>query len=92
MAFGGRYRLLGLLGLPIPHLIGAPPTDRSAVLPPPDLLATSLAASLVVGAIFWTTLGVSAGWLSTRVSGVGYQRGYEVEEKSLTRSALTADG
>jgi len=78
MAFGGRYRLLGLLGLPIPHLIGAPRPEIVGGPSPPELAAHFAAASLVVGAVFWATLGVSAGWLSTHVSGVGYQRGYEV--------------
>jgi cobalt transporter subunit CbtA len=77
LAFGGRYRLLGLLVLPIPHLFGAPRSELVGGSPPPELAAHFAAASLVVGAIFWTTLGASAGWLSARVSNATSWRGHE---------------
>jgi cobalt transporter subunit CbtA len=42
LAFGGRYRLLGLLALPIPHLIGAPRPELVDGSPPPNSRRTSL--------------------------------------------------
>jgi cobalt transporter subunit CbtA len=68
LAFGGRRAWLGLLLLPLPHLIGAPRPDGHGGMVPAELAAQFVAASLVTSAIFWAVLGSAAGWLAARLA------------------------
>ena len=60
----------GLVVIAVPHLIGAPHSGSGAGSAPPELAAAFAARSLVIGAIFWSVLGWSAGALYARLGRV----------------------
>lgn len=68
LAFGGHWwlRILGVLLLPLPHLVGAPQPEVHASLVPAALSEHFVYASLLVNALFWTALGLISAWLFTR--------------------------
>jgi cobalt transporter subunit CbtA len=68
LAFGGQWwlRLLGLLLLPLPHLLGAPQPEIHESLAPAALSQHFIHASLLVNALFWAALGLISAWLFTR--------------------------
>lgn len=68
LAFGDRWwlRILGLLLLPLPHLVGAPQPEVHESLAPAALSEHFIYASLLVNALFWATLGLISAWLFSR--------------------------
>lgn len=66
--------LAGVVLATLPHLVGAPhaPMQRSAV--PPALVHDFATAALLVGAVFWLTLGAASGALSKVMEGVRIAR------------------
>ena len=68
LAFGGQWwlRLLGLLLLPLPHLVGAPQPEVHESLAPEALSQHFIVTSLLVNALFWTALGLISAWLFNR--------------------------
>ena len=58
-------RLLGIVCIVLPHAIGAPAGPGDTVVPP-ELTAKFTTACLVAAALFWTTLGLTGGFLSSR--------------------------
>ncbi len=65
IVFGARATLkgLGAILLVAPHVIGAPHTEQFAGTVPAELAAEFVMASLLASALFWTTLGGTAGYL-----------------------------
>lgn len=63
LAFAGRreLRLLGIIVLAIPHVVGAPHVDISGAPTPPALIEEFIVASLVTSAAFWLVLGGVSG-------------------------------
>lgn len=68
LAFGDRWwlRILGLLLLPLPHLVGAPQPEVHESLVPPALSQHFILASLLANALFWAALGLISAWLFKR--------------------------
>ena len=68
LAFGGQWwlRILGLLLLPLPYLIGAPQPEVHESLAPAALSQHFIYASLLVNAVFWAALGLISAWLFSR--------------------------
>lgn len=68
LAFGGQWwlRLLGLLLLPLPHLVGAPQPEVHESLVPTALSQHFIVTSLLVNALFWAALGLISAWLFGR--------------------------
>jgi cobalt transporter subunit CbtA len=63
----GAVRLLGIVAIAAPHLIGAPhPPPGSGALPA-EIAAEFVAASLGTAALFWLVLGSGVGWLYARL-------------------------
>jgi cobalt transporter subunit CbtA len=61
------WKVLGVIVVAAPHLIGAPhPHDTGGV--PAELAAQFVAASLVAAAVFWVVLGALSGWLHRRLA------------------------
>lgn len=54
------WRLVGIVALILPHLVGAPTPERFGGGAPPELTARFAATSIAVSAIFWALLG----WLT----------------------------
>ncbi|MCY1529338.1 cobalt transporter subunit CbtA (proposed) [compost metagenome] len=68
LAFGRHWwlRVLGLVLLPIPHLIGAPHPEVHESLAPAALSNQFIYASLLINALFWAALGLVSAWFFTR--------------------------
>lgn len=68
LAFGSNWvlRILGVVILAIPHVIGAPQPDVHESLAPEALEHQFIIASLVTNALFWSALGLAAAWLYGR--------------------------
>src|SRR3990167_4047456 len=68
LAFAGQWwlRLLGLLLLPLPYLVGAPQPEVHQSLVPTALSQHFIVTSLLVNALFWAALGLISAWLFTR--------------------------
>nr|WP_298142156.1 CbtA family protein [uncultured Pseudomonas sp.] len=68
LAFGGQWwlRILGLLLLPLPYLVGAPQPEVHESLAPAALSQHFILASLLVNAVFWAALGLISAWLFSR--------------------------
>lgn len=67
----GRSTALWIGGLALvllPHLVGAPHPEAYASTAPAELAAHFAAASLVVSAVFWATLGFASGSVYERLS------------------------
>lgn len=60
-------KVLGALGIATPHIVGAPHPESHESAVPAALAADFAAATMVSMALFWIVLGVSAGWLLSRV-------------------------
>lgn len=61
------WKVLGLVALIAPHVIGAPHPDGAGPVPA-ELAAEFVAASLVTAAVFWLVLGGLSGWLHRRLA------------------------
>ena len=64
----GRWKALGALLLPLPHLVGGisqPPLSAGG--PPEALISDFRLAVLVSGALFWAVLGSGCGWMWRRL-------------------------
>ncbi|WP_263139784.1 CbtA family protein [Pseudomonas sp. RIT-PI-AD] len=70
LTFGRSWglRILGLVLLAIPHLIGAPQPDVHESLAPEHLERQFVFASLATNALFWLALGLISVWLFRRPS------------------------
>ncbi len=70
IAFGRHWalRVIGIVVLAIPHVIGAPQPDVHSSLAPEALGHEFIAASLITNAAFWMVLGWAAAWLYQRHS------------------------
>lgn len=67
LAYGfGQTRLIGIVLLAIPHIIGAPHQASFTGLLPPELASQHAARSLGVGLVAWVTLGLCGRWLLDR--------------------------
>ena len=68
LAFGGQWwlRLLGVLLLPLPHLVGAPQPETHESLAPAALSEHFIYVSLLANALFWAALGLVSAWLFSR--------------------------
>ena len=68
LAFARHWtlRIVGLLVLAIPHLIGAPQPEVHASLAPAALEHEFILASLLTNALFWAALGLAAAWFYSR--------------------------
>ena len=68
LAFGGQWwlRLLGVLLLPLPHLLGAPQPEIHESLAPATLSEHFIYVSLLANALFWAALGLISAWLFNR--------------------------
>ncbi|MBM7059490.1 CbtA family protein [Pseudomonas sp. UL073] len=69
LAFGRHWalRVLGVLLLPLPHLIGAPHPEVHESLAPAALGQEFIYASLLTNALFWAALGLISAWLFGRL-------------------------
>ncbi len=65
---GWPMRIIGIMLLALPHVIGAPHPDAIGGAVPPELAGHFVAASLVTAAIFWAMLGWISGTLFERFS------------------------
>lgn len=68
LAFGKPVilKILAVILLSLPHIIGAPEPNAIGGTVPAELNAAFAAASLGVAAIFWVTLGAISGWFYGR--------------------------
>ncbi|HEX2115429.1 MAG TPA: CbtA family protein [Alphaproteobacteria bacterium] len=66
-ARGAVWKVVGLVVLAAPHVIGAPYTHETGSVPA-ELAAQFVAASLVAAAVFWIVLGALSGWLHRRLA------------------------
>lgn len=60
-------KVLGVIMLAAPHIVGAPHPDEAGPVPA-ELAAQFVAASLVAAAVFWIVLGALSGWLHRRLA------------------------
>ncbi len=73
----GRWKVLGAMLLPLPHLMGVPaPLPASPGGPPEALISEFRLAVLVSGALFWAVLGSGCGWMWGRMG----RRGRDLNE------------
>lgn len=68
IAFGRNWalRVVGLVLLAVPHLIGAPHPEVHESLAPAALEREFILASLLTNAVFWAALGLAAAWFFGR--------------------------
>ena len=68
LAFGSHWllRILGVLILALPHLVGAPHPAAHESLAPQALEQEFILASLLTNAAFWSVLGLVAAWFHGR--------------------------
>ncbi|MER0042032.1 CbtA family protein [Pseudomonas sp. MGal98] len=68
LAFGsnGMLRILGVVLLALPHLVGAPQPEVHESLAPETLEHQFILASLLSNAAFWAALGIAAAWFYGR--------------------------
>ncbi|SDG49832.1 CbtA family protein [Phytopseudomonas seleniipraecipitans] len=68
LAFGSHWllRILGVLILALPHLVGAPHPAAHESLAPQALEQEFILASLLTNAAFWAVLGLVAAWFHGR--------------------------
>jgi len=68
LAFGSNWllRILGVMILALPHLIGAPQPEAHESLAPEALEHQFILASLLTNAVFWAALGLTAAWFHGR--------------------------
>lgn len=62
-----RVKLLGLVAMALPHIIGAPLTE-GADSAPPEFVAEFITASLVTAGLFWVALGGFSGFIYRRLA------------------------
>jgi len=64
LAFGSNWmlRILGVVLLALPHLVGAPQPEVHESLAPETLEHQFILASLLTNAAFWAALGMAAAW------------------------------
>lgn len=60
-------KVLGLVVLAAPHLVGAPHPEGAGTVPA-ELAAEFVTASLAAAAVFWVVLGGLSGWLHRRLA------------------------
>jgi cobalt transporter subunit CbtA len=69
LLFGSRpswlFRILGVICISVPHLIGAPAAPPNHIVPMPIVHRFEV-TSLVTTCIFWLILGAFGGWLEQR--------------------------
>ncbi len=63
---GILLRVIGLVAIALPHLVGAPHPQEFSGGPPAELAAKFAVASLVTVGLFWMMLGAAAGWAFDR--------------------------
>ena len=65
---GWPWRILGLMLLVVPHVIGAPEAPSHEAAYPAGLAGAFVAASILVSAVLWSLSGLASGWLYARLS------------------------
>ncbi len=60
------WKIIGIVAIALPHIIGAPETEIMGGSVPPELNAGFAAASIGVAAVFWVVLGAVSGWFYGR--------------------------
>lgn len=73
LAFARHWalRIVGLVLLALPHLIGAPHPQVHESLAPEALQEEFILASLLTNALFWSALGLAAAWFHGRARSAG---------------------
>jgi cobalt transporter subunit CbtA len=68
LAFGSNWtlRILGVMILALPHVVGAPQPEVHASLAPEALEQQFILASLFTNVAFWAALGLAAAWFYRR--------------------------
>jgi cobalt transporter subunit CbtA len=66
---GLPYRVVGVVLLVLPHIIGAPQDLGAGGSVPPELAAQFVVASIAIAAMFWLVLGGVSSWLYQRLGG-----------------------
>lgn len=68
LAFGSNWmlRILGVMILALPHVVGAPQPEVHESLAPEALEQQFILASLFTNAAFWAALGLTAAWFYRR--------------------------
>jgi predicted cobalt transporter CbtA len=61
-------KMIGVVLIVLPHLIGAPHTPNFKSTAPAELAAQFASTSLVLSAVLWTLLGLAVGYAWQRVS------------------------
>jgi cobalt transporter subunit CbtA len=61
-------RVLGVVVLVLPHIIGAPHPQNPGGSVPGDIVAQFAVASITTAALFWLVLGGATGWLYRRLA------------------------
>ena len=62
----GYFRLIGVVPLILPHLVGAPQPEQHGGLVPAELEQTFIYVSLLTNGGFWTVLGASTAYFFDR--------------------------
>ena len=62
----GYFRLLGLVPLVLPHIIGAPHAEQHGGLAPAELEQAFIYTSLLANGVFWIVLGAATAYLFDR--------------------------
>lgn len=68
IAFNKNYlwKVVGLLLIALPHIIGAPHPEEAGGTAPPSMAAEFAMVSMVTSALFWMVIGGTSGWLFDR--------------------------
>lgn len=62
-------KVLGIILIAVPHIVGAPQPEVHEGLAPADLEQAFIYASLITNGVFWLVLGASTGFLFNRFHG-----------------------
>lgn len=76
IAFAPRYfKLIGVVALVLPHVIGAPQPEQHGGLAPAELEQAFIYASLIVNGLFWIVLGAVTAYIFDRSAHWGARGG-----------------
>ncbi len=63
---GASWKVLGVVTIALPHIIGAPHPETRGGLAPTELMHAFVVAALASSAIFWVVLGACSGYFFNR--------------------------